>query len=54
VKDEYERLRGEHYSRALELIGKEETDHRVENWRAMVVISEKGDLRQVYTRGQKP
>jgi phosphoethanolamine N-methyltransferase len=54
VKNEYERLRGELYSPALELIGKKEADLRVENWRAMVVIAEKGELRQAYTRGRKP
>jgi len=54
VKEEYERLRGELYPRAVELIGKQQADHRVENWRAMVVICDKGELRQAYTRGRKP
>jgi phosphoethanolamine N-methyltransferase len=54
VKEEYERLRDELYSRAVELIGKEHADHRVENWRAMAVVCDKGELRQAYTRGQKP
>jgi len=54
VKEEYERLRGELYPRALELIGKQEADHRVEDWRSMMVVAEKGELRQAYTRGRKP
>jgi cyclopropane fatty-acyl-phospholipid synthase-like methyltransferase len=54
VREEYERLRGELYPRAVELIGKQEADHRVENWRTMVVVCEKGELRQAYTRGRKP
>jgi phosphoethanolamine N-methyltransferase len=54
VKEEYEQLRDELYSRAVELIGKEQADYRIENWRAMVVICDKGELRQAYTRGRKP
>ena len=54
VREEYEQLRGELYPRAVELVGKEVTDYRVENWRAMVVICDKGELRQAYTRGRKP
>ena len=34
VKEEYERLRGELYPRAVELIGEREADHRVENCEA--------------------
>ena len=54
AREEYERLRGELYPRVVELIGKEQADFRVENWRAMVVICEKGELRQAYTRGRRP
>jgi len=54
VREEYEQLRGELYPRAVELIGKEQADYRVENWRAMVVVSDKGEMRQAYTRGRKP
>ena len=54
VREEYERLRDELYPRAVELIGKQQADHRLENWRAMVVICDKGELRQAYTRGRKP
>jgi ubiquinone/menaquinone biosynthesis C-methylase UbiE len=54
AREEYELLRGEYYPRAVELIGKEQADYRIENWRAMVVVCEKGELRQAYSRGQKP
>jgi phosphoethanolamine N-methyltransferase len=54
VREEYERLRDELYPRAVELIGKQHADHRLENWRAMAVVCEKGDLRQAYARGRKP
>jgi lysyl-tRNA synthetase class I len=53
VRAEYERLRDELYPRAVELIGKQQADHRLENWRAMMVICEKGELRQAYSRGRK-
>jgi phosphoethanolamine N-methyltransferase len=54
VREEYEQLRDELYPRAVELIGKQHADHRLENWRAMAVVCEKGELRQAYTRGRKP
>jgi len=54
VREEYDRLRGELYPRAVELIGKQQADYRVENWRAMVVICDKGELQQAYSRGRRP
>jgi phosphoethanolamine N-methyltransferase len=54
VRVEYEKVRGELYPRMLELIGKEQSEHFVENWRAMVVVCEKREMRQVYTRSRKP
>jgi ubiquinone/menaquinone biosynthesis C-methylase UbiE len=54
AREEYEQLRGELYPRAVELVGKEQADYRVENWHAMVVVCEKGEMRQAYTRGRKP
>ena len=53
VKDEYEQIRTELYPRMLESLGKEEADHFVENWRAMMVVCEKGDVFQGYYRAQK-
>jgi phosphoethanolamine N-methyltransferase len=54
VRVEYEKIRGELYPRMLELVGKEQSEHFVENWRAMMVVCESGEMRQVYTRGRKP
>jgi phosphoethanolamine N-methyltransferase len=54
VREEYELLRDELYPRAVELIGQQHADHRLEDWRAMAVVCENGDLRQTYSRGRKP
>jgi len=54
VRNEYERLRTTLYPRMLELMGQEDADRFVENWRATIVVCEKGEMLQVYTRGQKP
>ncbi|MDX1481915.1 MAG: methyltransferase domain-containing protein [Woeseiaceae bacterium] len=51
---EYERLRGELYPRMVELLGRKDADHFVENWRAMVVVIESGEMQQGYFRGRKP
>jgi ubiquinone/menaquinone biosynthesis C-methylase UbiE len=53
VKAEYEQIRAELYPRMLESLGKEEADHFVENWRAMMVVCEKGDVFQGYYRARK-
>lgn len=50
---EYEQLRSRLYRRAVELIGQHSADHFVENWRAMVVVCEKGEMRQGYCRARK-
>jgi phosphoethanolamine N-methyltransferase len=54
VKDEYEQIRTELYPRMVEALGKKEADHFVENWRAMKVICENGDVFQGYYRARKP
>ena len=54
VKEEYEQIKTELYPRMLERLGKEEADHFVENWRAMKVVCEKGEVFQGYYRAQKP
>jgi len=51
---EYERLRGELYPRMVEELGRHDADHFVENWRAMVIVIESGEMRQAYLRGRKP
>ncbi len=51
---EYERMRGEGRQRVVEIIGAAQADHMIEDWRSMVVVCEKGELRQAYTRGRRP
>ena len=53
VRTEYELLRTSDFPRLVELIGKEAADHAVENWRATVVVCEKGEMLQVYSRARK-
>jgi hypothetical protein len=52
VRKEYERLRTSEFPRLVEFIGKQAADHAVENWRAMVVVCEKGEMLQVYSRAR--
>jgi len=51
---EYERMRGEGRSQVVQMIGKAQADHMIEDWRSMVVVCEKGEMRQGYTRGRRP
>jgi phosphoethanolamine N-methyltransferase len=53
VRAEYEQLRTSDYPRLVERIGKQAADHFVENWRAAVVVCEKGEMLQVYSRARK-
>jgi phosphoethanolamine N-methyltransferase len=52
VRKEYERLRSSEFSSLVERIGREAADHAVENWRATVVVCEKGEMLQVYSRAR--
>jgi len=54
ARREYALLKGELFDRMVALIGREQADHFVENWRAMVVVCDKGEMRQGYCRGRKP
>jgi ubiquinone/menaquinone biosynthesis C-methylase UbiE len=54
ARREYDRLRGELNPVMIELIGAENAQHFIENWRAMVVVIDSGEMRQAYCRGQKP
>jgi hypothetical protein len=38
----------------VELVGRAAADHAVENWRALVVVCEKQEMHQVYTRARAP
>ena len=42
------------YPRMVEVLGQQEADHFVENWRSMVVVCVNGDVFQGYYRGRKP
>ncbi len=54
VRREYELMNGELYPRMVALLGQQDADHFVENWRAMVVVCEKGEMLQGYYRAQRP
>jgi len=54
VRVEYDKLKGPFYAPMVELIGRDDADHFVENWRAMTVVCEQGEMRQGYCRGRKP
>ncbi len=51
---EFELIKGELYPRMVELLGQEDADHFVDNWRAMTVVCETGEMRQGYCRGTRP
>lgn len=54
VQKEYEQIKSELYPRMVEVLGKQEADHFVENWRSMVVVCANRDVYQGYYRGRKP
>lgn len=54
VEREFDRIRGPLYRKMVELMGAEQADHFVENWRAMVAVCRSGEMRQGYYRGRKP
>lgn len=54
ARREYERLTGELRPRMVELLGSEDAAHFIENWRAMIVVIESGEMRQGYFRGRRP
>ena len=51
---EYDLIKGELYPRMVELLGQSDADRFVEDWRAMVVVIDKGEMRQGYSRGRRP
>ncbi len=52
--EEYRAMQGPLKDRMLELLGAERQAHFLENWRAMQVVLDKGDLRPGYYRAVKP
>lgn len=53
VREEYERLRSDDFPRLVQLLGPAGAEHAVENWRATVVVCEKREMLQVYTRARR-
>ena len=51
---EFELVKGDLYPRMVESLGQDSADYFVENWRAMVVVCDKGEMRQGYCRGRRP
>lgn len=54
ARREYDLLRGELYPTMVDRLGAADADHFVENWRAMLVVIENGEMRQGYLRGRRP
>jgi ubiquinone/menaquinone biosynthesis C-methylase UbiE len=50
VREEHELLSGSLRDDLIRLLGKTEADHFIEDWRATMVVCEKGEMLQVYTR----
>lgn len=53
-REEYEAMRGTLYPRMVELLGRADADHFIEDWRSMVVVFERGHLTQTVCRSLKP
>ncbi|MEM8562164.1 MAG: methyltransferase domain-containing protein [Pseudomonadota bacterium] len=51
---EYDVLKGDMYPELVATLGREDADHFVENWRAMIVVINKGEMKQAYMRGRRP
>lgn len=54
ARREYELMKGDLYPRMVEVLGQKDADYFVENWRAMLVVCDKGEMRQSYCRGRRP
>jgi len=51
---EYDLMTGDLYPRMVECLGQKDADYFVEDWRAMVTVIDKGEMRQGYCRGRRP
>ncbi len=54
AKREYEQMSGPMLPKMVEMLGPEKATHFVENWRAMVVVLDKGEHRPGRYRARKP
>ena len=53
ARTEYELLRGDLNGQLVDALGEETAAHFVENWRAMLVVLDRGEMRQGYCRASK-
>ena len=53
-RDEHERMKGPLKAQMIELLGRDQQEHFVANWRAMVIVLDKGEMRPGRYRGFKP
>jgi len=51
---EYDQINGPLKARMIDVLGQEQQEHFLENWRAMVVVLDKGELRPGFYRARKP
>jgi hypothetical protein len=51
---EYSKMLTDWHDRMAELLGPERPDHFIEDWRALTVVLDNGELRPAYFRGRKP
>ena len=51
---EYEQMQGPSRERMIEMLGREGQEHFLENWRAMLVVLDKGELRPGFYRARTP
>jgi phosphoethanolamine N-methyltransferase len=51
---ELDEMQGPLKAQMIEMLGREQQEHSLENWRAMVVVLDKGELRPGFYRGTKP
>ena len=54
ARSEYTLMKDELYPRMVELLGQADADRYVEDWRAMVVVIDNGEMLQAYFRGRRP
>ena len=51
---EYDLMQGPLKAQMIEMLGQEQQEHFLENWRAMVVVLDKGEVRPGFYRARKP
>ncbi len=53
IKQELQQIKSEYFPQIVALVGQQEADHFVEDWRATMVVCEKKEMLQVYSRAIK-